>query len=71
MQLLVLLVIKLKFLSSDAGSVHEDTPGLAHLVEHMIFFGSVKYPDGKLYTELVLLQLFSSPKHNHELSSSS
>ena len=39
----------------------EETPGLAHFEEHLIFFGSTEYPDGKLYTELVLLHVFSAP----------
>lgn len=36
-----------------AGGLNEGLPGLAHFLEHMLFFGSKKYPKKTDYTEYV------------------
>ena len=32
------------------GSIHEDIPGLAHYLEHMLFMGTTKYPEENEYS---------------------
>jgi len=39
-------------LAVHVGSINEPLSGLAHFIEHMLFMGSNKYPDEKVYHHL-------------------
>ena len=58
-QLEVLLISDISIHHSAAsltvgiGSLYESIPGLAHLLEHLLFLGSKKYPGESIYDEAI------------------